>query len=95
MSVRSANRHGIKSERAAAFDEAKRLVQGIYARHGAGCCWHVVLDDHNTGRLSIDFCARYAANNEGGECGGPECADLARLAKVLSCTQFGKLAACK
>ena len=25
--------------------EAERLRRAIYAAHGGGCCWHVVLDD--------------------------------------------------
>ncbi len=29
-------------------------IREIYARHGAGCCWHVVLDDGNTGRAFIE-----------------------------------------
>lgn len=27
--------------------KARELIERIYAHHGAGCCWHVVLDDGN------------------------------------------------
>lgn len=37
------------------------VIEGIYARHGAGCCWHIVLDDNNDSKGSIDFCLKYAA----------------------------------
>ena len=36
------------------------VIRSIYGRHGAGCCWHIVLDDGNYERSSRDFCARYA-----------------------------------
>ena len=37
---------------------AKELIMQIYSHHGAGCCWHVVLDDDNWD--SIEFCRDYA-----------------------------------
>lgn len=35
------------------FDEA---VKSIYARHAAGCCLHLVLDDLNTDDASVQLC---------------------------------------
>ena len=53
------------------FDEA---VKSIYARHSAGCCLHLVLDDLNTDSLSVVHCW-HVALNEGHE----DCADAAGL----------------
>ena len=38
--------------------KAREIIQRIYARHAAGCCWHVVLDDDNWD--SIEFCKQWA-----------------------------------
>lgn len=75
-----------RKERTDAMVLAKTLVRRIYARHGAGCCWHVVLDDGNTTRSIIDHSAETA-----GECGYMDCKALGELASLLSCTQFRKL----
>lgn len=75
-----------RKERTDAMVLAKTLVKSIYARHSAGCCWHVVLDDGNTERAIIGHTAEMA-----GECGYVDCKALGELASLLSCTQFGKL----
>jgi hypothetical protein len=38
--------------------KAVELVAQIYRYSGAGCCWHVVLDDGNWD--SLDFCRKWA-----------------------------------
>jgi hypothetical protein len=39
------------------FDE---LYKSIYDRNCVGCCLHIVLDDHNIGKGSIEFCLDWA-----------------------------------
>lgn len=59
--------------------KAAELVARIYASHGAGCCWHVVLDDGNWG--SIEFCRQWAAEQSAkGECDTDgACLELSQL----------------
>ena len=42
------------------WHELLPTIAEIYGRHGAGCCWHIVLDDQNTNRDSLDFSAKLA-----------------------------------
>jgi hypothetical protein len=51
------------SDRLKSWREMQPLVKAIYARHGAGCCWHVVLDDGNVGDDSVRFCIQEAQRN--------------------------------
>lgn len=64
------------------------IVKALYKRHSAGCCWHVVLDDGNTGKDSVAWCAEYARSHP---CEGPECRQLAELLPLMSVTQVTKL----
>ena len=82
---------GTPATRAAAMLLAKPLVRAIYARHGAGCCWHVVLDDNNVEDEFIRFVVRDIMGGSRFDCGGPECRALAEIAPQLSTTQWAKL----
>ena len=73
--------------------EVLPLVRALYRRHGAGCCWHVVLDDGNAERATVAWCA---AQLETQPCeAGPtsECHALAKLLPLMSPTQVRKLSA--
>lgn len=61
------------------------VIRSIYGRHGAGCCWHVVLDDGNFS--SRDFCAKWA-KDEG--CAG--CIEATPMLLAASLTQISKAA---
>lgn len=47
------------------FDEA---VKSIYARHSAGCCLHIVLDDINTDDSSVALCWTTALEENHEDC---------------------------
>lgn len=60
-------------------------ANAIYARHLAGCCWHVVLDDGNYD--SAAFCIEYARKE-----GHADCRALADLVEQgVTRTQLAKL----
>ncbi len=69
--------------------EVLPVVQALYRRNGAGCCWHVVLDDGNTAKHFV------LSTVEGGVCGAPECMRLAELLPSMSVTQVTKLSRSK
>ncbi len=53
------------------------IIQRIYDKHAAGCCWHVVLDDENWD--SIEWTKQWVADTAD-ECQtGGACAELAAL----------------
>lgn len=69
--------------------EVLPLVQSLYRKHSAGCCWHVVLDDGNTEKVFVEVSARNVTrwpckHNE-------ECNKLAKLLPLMSRTQLTKL----
>jgi hypothetical protein len=66
--------------------EVAPAVRALYARSGAGCCLHIVLDDGNVEDSSVDFCVRYAQ-----EQGHLACEKLARTLRMMSRTQRLKL----
>ena len=68
--------------------EAERLLEAIYdsPNGGAGCCWHIVLDDNNIDDHSIAFCIDNAARH-----GHPDCIAIGPLLAEMSRTQRGKL----
>lgn len=66
--------------------EVLPAVRELYARHGAGCCLHIVLDDGNIHDSNIEFCIKYAIEE-----GHPECEALARRLLLMSRTQRLKL----
>lgn len=68
--------------------EVLPLVRKLYARHGDGCCLHVVLDDNNYD--SVQFCLDYAK-----EINCQECTQLAEKLSQMSYTQIRKLCAIK
>lgn len=63
------------------------VIRAIYDRHGAGCCWHIVLDDGNFERSSRDFCERYARDQN---CVG--CIEATPVLQAASETQLRKAA---
>jgi len=66
--------------------EMMPIVRRIYARHAAGCCWHVVLDDGNY--ASAKFCIEFARKE-----GHPDCCALADLVeRGVTQSQLAKLA---
>lgn len=64
------------------------LVRALYARHCAGCCLHILLDDGNVEDAHADFCIDYAMGE-----GHAECLRLAQLLRAMSKTQRRKLSA--
>jgi hypothetical protein len=44
--------------------DLQSAVHRIYARHAAGCCLHIVLDDSNLEQRHIEFCARESCGHE-------------------------------
>lgn len=69
--------------------EVLPLVRALYARHGAGCCWHVVLDDGNYDCVS--WCVDRIEKEGCYDGGDTECFALAELLPRLSKTQLRKL----
>jgi hypothetical protein len=64
------------------------LARMIYERHGAGCCWHIVLDDQNIDDDDVEFCAGEAAANA-----HKDCVALIPMMRLASRSQRLKLAA--
>ena len=67
--------------------EVLPLVNALYARHSAGCCLHIVLDDGNVSTGSVEWCVGDAT-----ERGHEDCVRLAKLLLQMSRTQRLKLA---
>jgi len=67
--------------------EVRPLVDRLYARHAAGCCLHIVLDDGNTDDRSVRHCIGTAIR-----AGHWPCAALAYKLLAMSKTQRRKLA---
>lgn len=66
--------------------EAARLVERVYERSLAGCCWHIVLDDGNLTDDCVASCRSWAALAE-----HPACIALGPLVERMSKTQRAKL----
>lgn len=58
------------------------IVKTIYARHGAGCCLHIVTDDDNTEQDCADYCLERAKT-----LGHPDCIAAAELLVQMTPTQ--------
>lgn len=71
-------------------DALKREVVALYRRHAAGCCLHVMLDDHNLEQDTADWCVKYAEEHAAER--GCDCAPLARKLAALTMTQRGRCA---
>ena len=69
--------------------EVLPIVQALYRRHSAGCCWHIVLDDGNVGNDSVAWCVNYIETES--TCRQPECRQLCDLLPKMSRTQRIKL----
>ncbi len=63
--------------------EVRPLVRALHARHSAGCCLHVVLDDGNIDDRSVRFCLDNAKH--------VDCKELASILMDMSRTQRKKL----
>lgn len=63
------------------------LVREIYATHdgGAGCCLHLVFDDGNFDRESVQYCLEWARERQ-----HQLCIKLAELCLEMSPTQLAK-----
>jgi hypothetical protein len=48
--------------------EVLPLVKALYARHGTGCCWHIVLDDCNVDNGCVERCAARAQQSDHIDC---------------------------
>jgi hypothetical protein len=68
--------------------EVLPIVKELYKKHAVGCCWHIVLDDGNTGKDSVIWCANYVKECS---CTNDECSMLAELLPKMSRTQVTKL----
>lgn len=68
--------------------EIAPMVRALYARHSAGCCLHIVLDDGNVGDDCVKSCIREAI-----ERGHADCMKLSIILLVMSRTQRLKLQA--
>jgi hypothetical protein len=76
--------------------EVLPLVRAIYARHPAGCCWHIVLDDGNIDDDSVRWCVENLLRHEClDDPDGGECLLLGLYMPLLSKTQRRKLVASK
>jgi hypothetical protein len=58
---------------------AEELIRAIYARHPAGCCMHIVLDDLNVEDRHVHFCHGFACARDCDECMG-----LSRLMLMMT-----------
>lgn len=45
-------------------EELLGAIEDLYSVNCAGCCLHIVLDDHNLEDGHVDFCIRYASSRE-------------------------------
>lgn len=71
----------------------------VYARHSAGCCAHIVLDDGNVDNADVDYCLGYALDNlhtnEGDEISSrlaqADCVALCLLLNAMTKTQRSEL----
>ena len=68
--------------------EVAPIVRALYARHSAGCCWHIVLDDGNVDDADVAWCVGWIREQG---CAGAECHQLAALLPQMSRTQRLKL----
>ena len=66
--------------------EALPLVRALYEWDGAGCCLHVVLDDHNVEDVFVESSIEKAITE-----GHWYCEVLARMLRSMSKTQRMKL----
>jgi hypothetical protein len=57
-----------------ALEHLTAAIKAVYARHSAGCCQHLVVDDCNTDDASIEHC-----NQAWEECGNADCLVVNRL----------------
>ena len=64
------------------------LVHKLYERSPTGCCFHIVFDDGNCNRESVEFCRSAAYTNR---C--PGCVELGDKLLRMSVTQVKKLRA--
>lgn len=67
--------------------EMTSAVFALYARHDAGCCLHIVLDDENCENVFVEQCIEFAI-----EAGHRDCEVLARALRSMSKTQRRVLA---
>ena len=63
--------------------DALPLKASIYARHSAGCCLHVVIDDGNLGDDTIRYCLGVAEHDD--------CRALAAMLLQMTPTQRRKV----
>lgn len=68
--------------------DAVPIVQSLYRHSPVGCCWHLVLDDGNVDRSSVEFCVRWTNEHD---CTLVECRQLADILPKMSRTQLRKL----
>lgn len=61
------------------------IGRAIYARHAAGCCLHVTIDDGNVDDACVRGCASLATAS-----GHDDCAVVARAMEKMSKTQRRK-----
>lgn len=61
----------------------------IYARHSAGCCWHIVLDDGNTDTGSVQWVLEKCLPQNGAD--HNDCVEIGPLLLAMSVTQRDKL----
>jgi hypothetical protein len=77
----------------ASIEECRRahiLKEEIYSYSGAGCCWHVVLDDRNVETTFVE----HAISHDVPECRNitGSCKEIGPLILKMSITQRKKLA---
>jgi hypothetical protein len=65
--------------------EVAPIVRSLYARHGGGCCWHIVLDDGNVDDAHVSWVVNEWMPQTA--CKGVECRQLAELIPKMSRTQ--------
>lgn len=46
----------------------RREVSSFMRFNPSGCCLHIVLDDGNTSRRDVEFCLKYAEENDCQQC---------------------------
>lgn len=78
---------GVSPPKRPTVPEVLPMIQGLFARHAAGCCLHSVLEEGNVRDADVDFCIAWAE-----KAGHVVCADLGRTLRRMSKTQRGKLA---